>query len=317
MRCGAGDRLYFGGDSEQQQQTDQSQVYNDSRTATQNTWQTRTASDSHANSGNTAGSFNTSTLQQWLSQITTSLTNTNSGNTSTADSHNLSSTNTNTSTSSTSDSGNTSAQWWQANSDSRNLSSNTSDSGNTSSQWWQANSDSHEVANSGNTSSEVTTTTSDSGNSFAQWLSSLTTTTSNSGNTSVTDARNLASSTTDSRSTVVNYTGTDGGLGRITDMLKHSFDGLAGYGAGVGREAAELAALSQANSLTLSTHMLDLTGDLIGRLTTGAALSTAAQVDAVRSTAASATKQSQVSGDSSIKAAWIAGVLALMAVILH
>lgn len=280
MRSGAGDRVFFGGSSDQQQTTDQSQIYTDSRSATQNSWQTRTDTTNTADSHDTTGSFNTSSLSNWLSSTTNSQTNTNSGN--------------------------------------------------TSAQWWQANNDSHATTNSGNTSKAVTNTTTDSGNtsSLTQWLSSLTNNTSNSGNTTVTDGRNLASTTTDSRSTVINYTGLDGGVGTIAAMVAQSLGAvadsnatsvreLARYGAAVGDNAADLAAMSQANSMRLSTHMLDLTGDLIGRMATGAALSTAAQVDVVRTTAARATEQNKASDESTIKAAWIAGGLAVLAVLMR
>ena len=201
------------------------------------------------------------------------------------------------------DSGNTTANWTDSHAVAN--SGNTSDSGNTSANWWQANSDSHAVANSGNTSTALK----DSGNTstLTQWLSSLTT--SNSGNTTNTDGRSFASTDshtlTDSgnSSTVVNYTGLDGGagliaqtnaqlLGAMSDSNLKSLQSLVTLGANVGNKAADMAALSQSNSLTLSNHMLDLTGELIDRIATGAGTTAAAQTAMVQSTAGQAGKVS-------------------------
>lgn len=222
-------------------------------------------------------SGNTTSLAQWLSTVTnaetTNNTATDSNNTTilATDSHAVS------------DSGNTS----------------------TSANWWQANSDSHAVANSGNTSAALT----DSNNTsnLTQWLSSLTT--SNSGNTTTTDGRSFANTDshtlTDSgnSSTVVNYTGLDGGagliaqtnaqlLGAMSDSNLKSLQSLVTLGANVGNRAADMAALSQSNSLTLSNHMLDLTGELIDRIATGAGTTAAAQTAMVQSTAGQAGKVS-------------------------
>lgn len=192
---------------------------------------------------------------------------------------------------STQDSGNT---WSQE-------STAVTDSGNTSSTWWQANSDSHAVANSGNTSSQLTrnTSTADSGN--------------------VSDTGNVF----DSRSTVTNYTGTDGGavtiagfnsqlLQALGDSNNATVRSLATLGANVGNSSADLAMASQANSMQLSSHMLDLTGELIDRLATGASVTTAAQTAMVKSTAGAAsdsTKQMQ-------KMAYIAGGVLVLAIVL-
>ena len=189
-------------------------------------------------------------------------------------------------------------------------SNNTSNSLTNFNEWLSQVSNSLTNTNSGNTS------ISDSGNtsSFTQWLSSLTTNNSNSGNTSITDGRSTSTtySSTDSRdqsnsgNTTINWTGTDAGalqlaqlqsqlLGAISGENVDALTALTRLGAGVGDNAYNLAAMASQNSMAASSHMLDLTGELIDKLATGTgnavaenaaiAQATASQANALGSTA--------------------------------
>ena len=195
---------------------------------------------------------------------------------------------------------------------------NVADSGNTSASWWQANSDSHAVANSGNTSTSL----SDTGNtsSFMQWLTSL----SDSGNTTDTHAVSNSGNSQSSFS----YTGTDGGIGHIADVAGQGLQAqaeaglgtvqaLAQWGQHLGDQSAYLAGVTAQNSMLASSHMLDLTGELIDRIATGAAVTANAQTAAVQATSQAAGQAASDASGTAIKAAWIAGGLALLAAVFH
>lgn len=149
--------------------------------------------------------------------------------------------------------------------------------------------DSHAVTDSGNTSTS-------NSNSLTNWLSNVgntSTSASNVGNTSTT------STTTASNSGNTTIIGTDGGSVHIADMQAQlmqavgeqnldAVKAIAGLGSAVGGAATDLAALSQSNSMQLSTHMLDLTGELIDKMATGSSSAIAAQSAMVQAGAASA-----------------------------
>jgi len=126
--------------------------------------------------------------------------------------------------------------------------------------------DSHDVTDSGNSS----------------WSQNL----SNSGNT-----------TTNSSTTII---GTDGGSVRIAELQSQLLGAMSGdnidavktlarMGSGIGDSAYELAAQTSANSMALSTHMLDLTGELIDKLATGTGNAVAENAAVAQSMTASAT----------------------------
>ena len=192
----------------------------------------------------------------------------------------------------TSNSGNTS--WRQQLSDVGNTSntSTVSNSGNT----WKSSTADNRVTDSGNTSNSGNTSaswadtrnTSNSGNTSASWTDSRTT--ANHDSHALTDSGNTWASSTDSHNqqTTVNWTGTDGGstkiaefqaqlMGAVGEQNRDAVKTLARMGAGIGGNAYELAALSQANSMQFSTHMLDMTGELIDRLATGTGATLSAQ----------------------------------------
>jgi hypothetical protein len=115
---------------------------------------------------------------------------------------------------------------------------------------------------------------------------------------------------TDSGNTTINWTGTDGGAlqlaqlhGQLTALQEQhnadAFAGLLGTGASMFDQLNRMATVSQANSMAMSTHMLDLTGELIDKVATGtqsmfANSSAAAQA----ATAATVSQTSQASATS-------------------
>ena len=224
----------------------------------------------------------------------------------------------------------------QAYNDSRAVTSNDShavtDSGNTTnsmssvSSWLQQLSDSGNTTNSTSLSSIDSHALTDSGNtsSFAQWLQTLT----NSGNTSTTNSTSLSTADThavsSSGNTSIIYTGTDGGAGKIAEMQAQllgaasadqlgTVRALAGLGASVGEQAYSLARVTAANSMQASSHMLDLTGELIDKIGGGAQVTAAAQVAAAQNNTSAADAQSKAM----VKAAWITGGVMLVLALLH
>lgn len=103
-------------------------------------------------------------------------------------------------------------------------------------------------------------------------------------NTTSTDSHNYvdssATSYSDDHSSVINWTGTDTGAVHMADLManlagaqtsaateaQQIMAGLAGH---VGDQSAHLAEVSGANAMLLSEHMLNLTGELIDKVSTG------------------------------------------------
>jgi hypothetical protein len=154
------------------------------------------------------------------------------------------------------------------------------------------NNDSHNTSNAWTSNTDLTSSdshaVSDSGNTSAAWSSSN----SNSGNTSTTSTDSHNSSTT----TNVTQIGTDQGavqmaamqtqlLGAVSEQSFDAVKAVAGLGASVGGSATDLAALSIQNAMQSSTHMLDLSSELIDKLATGTGSAIAMQSAASQDTA--------------------------------
>ena len=194
--------------------------------------------------------------------------------------------------------------------------------------------DSHDVSNSGNSS--WFQSLSDIGNTSYSSNYSSRTSNVDSGNTSIvdsrststtnTDARNLSNTNSGNTSSVINYTGTDGGSVRIAElqsqlmgaMSENNIDAvktLARMGSGIGDSAYELAAQTSANSMALSTHMLDLTGELIDKLATGTGNAVAENAAVAQSMTASATAAAS-SGAQMQRVMLIGGAVLLALIVL-
>lgn len=184
----------------------------------------------------------------------------------------------------------------------------------------------------------TTASLSDVGNQFTQWLQSSSNAYSSTDSHAVSDSGNSTNSgntsttlnNADSHNTqsVINYTGTDGGSVQIAQLQAQLMGAVgannldvvrtvAGLGAQVGGAATDLAALSQANSMQLSTHMLDLTGELIDKLATGTGSAVAAQSAISQATAQQASASAAAAGGMQKTLLIGAGLLAAALILKH
>ena len=91
---------------------------------------------------------------------------------------------------------------------------------------------------------------------------------------------------------------------------------LAKMGTNIGGNFAELASQSAQNSRSVSEHMLDITGDLIGKLSSGAATGAAASSLLAASGAAVNATNAQTKQDQTMRYALIGGGLLLALAVL-